>query len=196
MIDSALQHFKAKRYNQSIALLRQSIKDDNAEVETYQLLAKCHFAKGNLNAAVKTVRKGLQKLGETPALWESLLSYNRRVKQLEDAFREISKGLHTSANINFLRNNIRQLIEHQCFEESIVQLRRATEVRKHKTTTILWIGQYLKEVYFSPYAEDYREHFDELLLDEILFYYLKSCKMFEKGFGEVQKARQKLDMMI
>ncbi|GAA4837425.1 hypothetical protein [Algivirga pacifica] len=191
--ESALQFFEKQQYGKATVLLEKQVREKTYTLDTFQLLAKCYAQMGHYMKAIEKVKQGLSLIGETPVLWESLEYYKKPLKLMEEALKEISKGGHTSSNINFLKKNIKQLITYGHYAEAVTWLSQATEVRKHKTTTILWIGMYLKDI-FLLLEKGYDRYFDELLLDEMLFYYLKSGKMYERGFKEIQAYRKEMEV--
>ncbi len=114
------------------------------------------------------------------------------MQQLEKALEEIKEGKHSTSSINFAKDHIGLLVESQQFDDALKHLHELAEARKLKTTNILWIGGYLKDLYFHDNGTHLKEKFDKLLLDEMLFYYLKSCKLYEKGYQDVREALKKL----
>ena len=118
--------------------------------------------------------------------------YHSQQRKLENAIEQISDGQHTTPDVNFMRSNTKQLMEFGNYEKAIDQLSELSMARKQKTTNILWIGNYLKDIYFTPEAEPLHHKFDDLLFEEMLFYFLKACKLFEPEYKMVQDAKKAL----
>ncbi len=107
---------------------------------------------------------------------------------ISEAVNEIVDGQHSTPTILSVRQYVTDLITAARYEQALGILHQLAEARKAKTTNILWIGSSLKDIYFEEEAEQYRSQFDKLLLDEILFYYLKACKLYEKGYSVIREA--------
>ena len=162
------------------------------DYQYFMLLGKVLHTQGKLNAAYETVQGGLDKFPEEAHLIQRKNEYFAHSNKLRNAITEIENGEHTSDNINFARSNVQQLVDNKCFEEAIAGLSALAKARKAKTTNITWIGAALKDLYFHPEAEEYRDLFDDLAFEEMLFYYLKACKLFEPEYKVIQDAKKAL----
>jgi len=112
---------------------------------------------------------------------------NGKIEQVvSSAVAEIMDGQHSTNHINSVKQYIHDLILSAQYELALNILYKLAEARKAKTTNILWIGGFLKEIYFNEDASSLKTSFNKLLLDEIVFYYLKSCKLYEKGYNIVR----------
>lgn len=114
-------------------------------------------------------------------------------KKLEQALFEITDGQHSTENINYVKSHIKQLIKQKDFKEAYQLLHQLLEARQTNTTTILWIGSYLKDIFFEEDAQKVAKDFDKMALEEMLFYYLKACKLFDVGYQKVKDAVKELE---
>ncbi|MFT6960898.1 MAG: tetratricopeptide (TPR) repeat protein [Flammeovirgaceae bacterium] len=180
----------------SLGMFREAIeklKDaEEKDPQHYMLLSKIYHAQGRLDDSYGLVEEGVGEFPEEIQLLQRKNEYFSHTKRLEKAVQQIADGKHTTDEINFAKSNITQLVDHKCFEVAIERLRLLANARKSKTTNILWIGNCLKDLYFHPEAEECKDQFDDLLFEEMLFYYLKSCKLFEPEYKLIQQAKKEL----
>jgi len=108
-------------------------------------------------------------------------------RQIESALEEIKVGKYSTENINFLKSSIENLMEAKSYETALDLLKQLAIARQVKTTNILWIGAYLKDLYFNEEAKVLKPKFDQLMMEEMLFYYLKSCKLFDPGYNQIKE---------
>lgn len=189
----AQKYFSQAEYPQAEALLQQALTVQPPTADLYALLSKCLLAMGDYRKAQQLVEQATMALGEDIHLEEVRYFCQIRINKEHTSLQEIREGKYNTPAINALRQSVQDMIANGRYEAALQLLRCITEARKVKTTTIIWIGQLLKELYFAhPEAAYLRYSFDELLLDEVLFYYLKTCKMHEKEFREVQSHRQQV----
>ena len=114
------------------------------------------------------------------------------MEDIETSVEQVCNGKHSTKELAFIDKNTLQLILNKSFPAAIAQLKRLAEARKLKTVNILWIGEYLKNIYFIEEAKNHRNLFTKEVLSEILFYYLKSCKLFEPEYKIIQEAMKKI----
>ena len=114
-------------------------------------------------------------------------------QKLEQALFEITDGQHSTEAIGYIKSFIKQLIKQGDFHVAYNTLHQLVEARQAKTTTILWIGSYLKDIFFNENATDISSTFDKAALEEMLFYYLKACKLFDPGYQKVKDAVKVLE---
>ncbi len=114
-------------------------------------------------------------------------------KKLEQALFEITDGQHSTDCISYVKSYTKQLIKNQEFAEAYNVLHKLLEARQANTTTILWIGSYLKDIFFNEKATETAKKFDKMALEEMLFYYLKACKLFDPGYKKVKDAVKELE---
>ncbi|MDW7692161.1 hypothetical protein R9C00_14530 [Flammeovirgaceae bacterium SG7u.111] len=107
--------------------------------------------------------------------------------QIETAIEEIRSGKHTTDNINYAKHVAEELMITLQFNQALELLGNLAEARQVKTTNILWIGSFLKDLYFNEKAKYLRETYTKSLLEEMLYYYLKSCKLFDPGYDIVKQ---------
>ncbi len=181
-----------RQYSEAIRRLEEGVPSAERNTDYFLLYARAVHAQGLVSQAVRVLDEGLSILQEESPLMHKRNEYHSQHRKLENAINQISAGQHTTPDVNFMKANTKQLIEAECFEEAIRQLSELSEARKQKTTNILWIGNYLKDVYFHPNAKAYQSRFDDLLFEEMLFYYLKACKLFEPEYKIIQEAKKKL----
>jgi len=181
-----------KQYNEAIQALETSVVPDERNPEYYLLLSKAIHAKGLLAQSVEILDEGMSKNFEDSPLIHKRNEYHSQQRKLENAVEQVGNGQHTSPDVNFIKSNTKQLIEAGCYEKAIDQLSELSIARKQKTTNILWIGNYLKDVYFLPDAEIWHHKYDDLLFEEMLFYFLKACKLFEPEYKIIQEAKKAL----
>ncbi len=113
---------------------------------------------------------------------------HRNIEQtLAQAVEEITEGRHSTPAILAIKQYTGDLITTAQYEAAIRILQQLADARKAKTTNILWIGSALKDIYFAEDATHTKPSFDRLLLDEMLFYYLKACKLYEKGYSIIRQ---------
>lgn len=192
LIETARSALIARQFQLAKSALEVAVLHQECTAEAFLLTAKLEATQGRLGPAGDQVQLGLARFEKEP----NLLAYQKTVafhqKQIENAFAEIIAGKHTSADIEFVRENTHALMDSGEFDQALAQLRRLAEARKAKTTNILWIGHYLKDVYFHPQAAHLRSQFDKLLIDETLFYYLKACKLQDPGYQQLRQALKDL----
>ncbi len=187
MLQDAVKYYETHQYEKVIELYSKE-EFNPTSIDEGLLLCRSHLAQGDFKGALLCAKKMISKGFKDPTLLSIVESYESHVKALDMGVSQIESGLHTSEEINYLKESTSKLIENKAFLAAITQLRAFAEARKAKTTNITWIGQYLKEVYFHEDATSLRHLFDEkLLLDEILFYFLKACKLFEPEYKVVQE---------
>lgn len=179
------------KFDEAIQKLKE-IEVSTASYKYFLLLAKAHHAKGELAQAVKVLEEGLSLHPDLSELLQRRNEYASHVNKLNKAMELITNGQHTTPEINFAKTNTGQMIDHGAFEAALQQLRDLAKARMAKTTNILWIGNYLKELYFHPQAAHLKSEFDDLLFEEMLFYYLKACKLFEPEYKVIQAAKKAL----
>lgn len=114
-------------------------------------------------------------------------------KKLEQALFEITDGQHSSESISYIKSFIKQLISDGDFKQAYQILHQLVEARQAKTTTILWIGSYLKDIFFNENAVDVSGNFDKVAMEEMLFYYLKACKLFDPEYQKIKDAVKELE---
>lgn len=118
---------------------------------------------------------------------------NGKIDQvISSAVEEVVNGQHSTNNIVSVKQYTSDLILSGQFKTALNILHKLAVARKAKTTNILWIGNYLKDIYFHDDASELKSSFDKLLLDEILFYYLKACKLYEKGYSVIREELKNL----
>ncbi|UZR94769.1 hypothetical protein [Chondrinema litorale] len=114
-------------------------------------------------------------------------------KKLDKALFDIADGEHNTDTINYTKSFIRQLIKNNQFSKAYEILHQLVEVRQANTTTILWIGSYLKDIFFDEDAIKVSQRFDKTALEEMLFYYLKACKLFDPGYQKIKETVKELE---
>lgn len=181
-----------KLYDEAISKLRQRVPASERSTDYFLLLARAIHAKGLIKESVSILDEGLATLESESPLMHKRNEYHSQQRKLENALDQIASGQHTTPDVNFMKSNTRQLIESESFEAAIRQLNELSVARKQKTTNILWIGNYLKDIYFHPNAKAFQDRFDDLLFEEMLFYYLKACKLFEPEYKIIQDAKKQL----
>ena len=186
MIPEAVKYYEEHQYEKVIELY--TAEDVNpSSVEEGLLLCRSHLAQGDFKGALMCAKTLLTRGFKDQTIISIIESYESHVETLDAGIHQIEEGKHSSTEINFLKESTSKLIENKAFIAAITQLRKLAEARKAKTTNIIWIGQFLKDIYFEEDAKNVHDYFDEkFLLDEILFYYLKACKLFEPGYKVVQ----------
>jgi len=107
--------------------------------------------------------------------------------QTQNALAEIKEGKHNTDNINHLKASTHQLVMEEKYDAALEVLADLAKARQVKTTNILWIGSYLKDIYFQETAKSLKDKFDKVLLEEMLFYYLKSCKLFDPCYEKIRE---------
>lgn len=180
-----------KKYKEALALL-EGVGEDGHSIDYYLLLSKAVHGRGMLAEAVEVLDKAMRKFGSEAQLQQKRNEYYSQHKKIENGLEQIGDGQHSTPDVNFVKANTKQLIEQECFEAAVAQLSALSAARKLKTTNILWIGNYLKDLYFAPGAEHIRSQYDDLLFEEMLFYYLKACKLFEPEYKIIQEAKKAL----
>ncbi|GAB4333115.1 MAG: hypothetical protein OHK0038_09120 [Flammeovirgaceae bacterium] len=188
MLDEAAKYYEQRQYDKAIELAKGTLEEGNTPLEVGLLLCRSYLAQGDFKNALETAKNLIKQGHQDKTLQAIVSSYESHLSHLERGMQQIREGQHSSDDINALKESSWKLIENKAFYAALSQLRLLAEARKAKTTNILWIGQYLKEIFFADEAQDLRPKFDKLLLDEILFYYLKSCKLHEKGYTIVREA--------
>ena len=188
MTEEIHTHFQSENYAQVICLLEAEIKKGNEEGDIYHLLSQSYMAVGNIGHACIYAEKSCLLDPDAVLLREHLHACKEAKHTINSAIAQITDGEHNSKQINFVKANTLQIIESKDYQLAIAQLYRLTKARKAKTTNIIWIGGYLKNVYFHTEATMYQALFDKILLDEIVFYYLKAGKLYEKGYQVIRDA--------
>jgi hypothetical protein len=122
----------------------------------------------------------------TPSLSALLGKANAFLGTIQQAIQEITSGQHATDAISFLKANIRGLLDNHRFDTALALLHQTSIARQAKTTNILWIGSYLKDLYFNDRAENLKQKFDKLLMEEMLFYFLKSCKLYDPAYAVIK----------
>ncbi|MEN7548883.1 hypothetical protein AAG747_13255 [Rapidithrix thailandica] len=193
MVDQAQTYYQSEQYHKAIELLEKELQNSHPSPEIFGLLSRCYLAIGDIIRSEKIAAQGLESYSDSDILQEIYNNSKNQLNQILLAIRQIEDGQHTSAEINFIKANTELLIKNQQFEQAIDQLSLLADARKAKTTNILWIGQYLKEIYFEPAAEVHKHKYTKLLFEEVIFYYLKACKLYEKGYQEIREAAKNAD---
>lgn len=191
IISSGQELISLGKFDEAVEKL-QEIDQSTAGHQYFLLLGKAYHAKGELKMAVSILQQGIDSHSSVSELVQRKNEYGSHVAKVERAIELITNGQHTTPEINFAKSNTGQLIENKCFDTALSQLSSLAMARKAKTTNILWIGNYLKDLYFHPNAERIQEEFDDLLFEEMLFYYLKACKLFEPEYKVIQEAKKAL----
>ncbi|MGB0524046.1 MAG: tetratricopeptide repeat protein [Flammeovirgaceae bacterium] len=191
IISSGQELISKGKFDEAVEKL-QEIDISTANHYYFLLLGKAYHAKGELERAVSILEQGVGQHTSISELVQRRNEYQSHVNKVEKAIELITNGQHTTPEINFAKSNTGQLIENNCFETALKQLSDLARARKAKTTNILWIGNYLKDLYFHPNAEHLKGEFDDLLFEEMLFYYLKACKLFEPEYKVIQAAKKAL----
>ena len=189
--DSVQESIRLGDLSKALELLN-GVDETNADARFFILQSKIYHLQGRLEAAVLSAERGVEKYSDDMQLLQRKNEYQAHLNRLNKALLLIADGQHASDEINFAKSNTVTLIDSQCFEPAIVQLTKLSEARKAKTTNILWIGSLLKDVYFHSNASNYQNIFTDLLFEEMLFYYLKSCKLFEPEYKKIQEAKKAL----
>lgn len=185
-------HIADKQFDEAIQLLAGEVDAAERSADYYLLLSRAIHAKGLLAKAVSALDEGIAAGLEESPLIHKRNEYHSQQRKVENAIEQIANGQHTTPDVNFIKSNTKQLIEFGSYEEAIDQLSELSVARKQKTTNILWIGNYLKDIYFIPEAQPLQPKFDDLLFEEMLFYYLKACKLFEPEYKVIQEAKKAL----
>jgi hypothetical protein len=188
LLEEATKYYEQRQYEKAIEVAKGTLEGGNIPLELGLLLCRSYLAQGDFKNALETAKSLLKQGHDDKTLQAIVSSYESHLAHLERGMQQIREGQHSSDDINALKESSWKLIENKAFYAALSQLRLLAEARKAKTTNILWIGQYLKEIFFAEEAQDLRTKFDKLLLDEILFYYLKACKLHEKGYNVVREA--------
>lgn len=191
IISSGQELISMGKFDEAVAKLHE-IDASTANHHYFLLLGKAHHAKGELELAVSVLEQGVGLHANISELVQRRNEYNSHVHKVHKAIELITNGQHTTPEINFAKANTGQLIDNKCFDTALKQLSDLARARKAKTTNILWIGNFLKDLYFHPNAEHLRGQFDDLLFEEMLFYYLKACKLFEPEYKIIQDAKKAL----
>ncbi|WP_169513417.1 hypothetical protein [Flexithrix dorotheae] len=168
----------------------ESPEEENSEI--LNILANAYFEVGDIPNAVTEIDHALALSPDKGSLQQNKKNFMQFQAVLNTAIEEVRAGKHSTDNINYFKSNISQLISQECFETAINQLKLMAEARQAKTTNILWIGSSLKDIYFNDKAIMFKDKYDRTLLEEMIFYYLKSCKLFDPGYQQVQGALKKL----
>lgn len=192
MLEEATKYYEQRQYDKAIEIAKETFGANNASLEVGLLLCRSYLAQGDFKNALNTAKYLLQQGHDDKTLLAIVSSYESHLVHLERGLQQIREGQHTSEDITLLKESCAKLIENKAYYAALSQLRLLAEARKAKTTNILWIGQYLKDIFFAEEAQELRSKFDKLLLDEILFYYLKACKLHEKGYQIVREAIKNL----
>ncbi|PWJ44024.1 hypothetical protein [Sediminitomix flava] len=193
MINTVVSKIRKHNYKEAQEILINVLKaDQKHSPKIFELLSDCYFGMGDIREAVAAAELGIREAITEGNLRSTLFSHQQGLNKINEGLKEVKAGGYNTEAILFIKDNCKKLIANECFEVAIYQLRNLAEARMIKTTKILWIGQLLKEVYFSSKAKKLRAEFDELLLSEILFYYLKSCKLFEPEYNVVREELKKV----
>ncbi|MBX2841176.1 MAG: hypothetical protein KTR26_05365 [Flammeovirgaceae bacterium] len=181
------RHFKSliEMYNKI-----ENKEDENSEI--IGILANAYFEVGDIPNAVNEIDHALSITPDKGNLLQNKRSFMQFQAVLNTAIDEVRAGKHSTDNINYFKSNISLLVAQECFETAIDQLKMMAEARQTKTTNILWIGSSLKDIFFNDKAIMFKDRFDRPLLEEMIFFYLKSCKLFDPGYQQVQEALKKL----
>jgi hypothetical protein len=182
----------AKQHDEAFRMLEQGVPSAERGADYQLQWAKVIHAQGLLAKAVSFLEGAILAFVGEAQLQQKRNEYYSQMKKLDNALLQIAEGQHTTPDVNFIKTNTRQLIDAACLLEAVQQLRALAVARKQKTTNILWIGHYLKDVFFHPQAEPVKPLFDDLLFEEMLFYYLKACKLFEPEYKLIQEAKKLL----
>ncbi len=185
-------HIASQQYNEAIALLNSEIATEDRNTDYYLLLSRAMHTQGLLEQAVAILNEGIDADKADSPLIHKRNEYQSQYRKLENAIEQIGNGQHTTPDVNFIKANTKQLMESGNYAQAIDQLSALSMARKQKTTNILWIGNYLKDIYFTPEAVALHPKFDDLLFEEMLFYFLKACKLFEPEYKIVQEAKKAL----
>jgi tetratricopeptide (TPR) repeat protein len=189
-LSSVQSLFNQKQYQEVVALLEQY---NSLSSDQLLLFASAYAEQGETHKALDICELGHKQFPGNDEINRLKQLLDRQSHLIEQGLAEVTSGHHSSDNISFLKQHTKQLIEHGRFESGLKQLHQLAEARQAKTTNILWIGNYLKDIYFEPNAASLLPLFDRLLLEEMLFFYLKSCKLFDPGYQKVKEAIKKLD---
>ncbi len=191
LITSAKDYCDHEHFQEAIHEL-QKIPNADKNGKAYQLLTASYVKLGDIDSAMKNIEQAVAEESGEPIYASLLAEVQELLTKRNLAVTQIEEGRHNSEAIQFAKENSKELIENCCFDAAKDQLTLLAAARKVKTTNILWIGNYLKDIYFHPKAAYIKEHFSRLLLSEITFYYLKACKLFEPEYKEIQEALKKV----
>lgn len=170
-----------------------ALQSANAQTEyAWILLAQSCAEIGDYETGADACQRGLTEYPGQAELVRLQSVFADLKAQQEQAMSEIAAGQHASDAINQWKQYIKTMIEQGLYESALRQLHRFAEARQIKTTNILWIGNYLKDVYFAKEAQYLLPRFERMLLEEMLFYYLKACKLFDPGYSVVKEAVKRL----
>jgi predicted Zn-dependent protease len=192
LTNQALTYFESKNYGQAIQLLNNALSNGETDAATHHLISQSYLAVGDVQKAYAHAKSAFDESDQEDEFKKYLAQCLRKKESIDSAVAQIAKGMHSTPEIEYAKSNTEQLLEHRAFEQAINQLRKLAEARQARTTNILWIGQCLKKLYFEPEAETLRPQFDKFLLDEIVFYYLKACKLHEQGYQIVREASKEV----
>ena len=192
-ITSAKEYHDREQFHEAIAELQKIVcSEENENDIVYYLLSVNYMKLGDIACASENIQQAIKIKADFLTYTNLLQEIDSLLVKRKSAIDQISGGQHDSEAIHFIKENMKQLIENRCFKAAKDQLSLLAIARKSRTTNILWIGDYLREIYFHPKADFLRIEFDHLLLSEITFYYLKSCKLFEPEYEEIQGALKKI----
>ena len=178
------QHLSKKDYKEVLQLAYKS-PEDNRTTDIIHFIVISLVGLGDYKSALAIIedRDDYKNIEE-----DTVNQVMYRSKRIELAIEEVKLGNHDNEVVNELRENIEQLIANKLFREAMVLLKKLTEARKIRTTNIVWIGKLLNDIYFDADFIEHRNTFDRTLLSEIVYYYLKACKIFDPNYQEIQKA--------
>lgn len=192
MLDLATKYLQERQLPQALSLTREVLTEQPEHAEGLLLLSKCLLAAGDIRGAEQALTKATPLFSASPGqLGEHQKAVHKQVSTLEEALHQIREGQHVSDQIQFVKNSVSSMLGTGLYAEALSMLRELTEARKAKTTNILWIGNYLKDLYFAEGALYLRQAFEKFLLDEIIFYYLKACKLYEPGYQLIREEIKK-----
>lgn len=182
------EQFEKQSYQEAIKFALEAVNIINDQANVYELLGRCYFTCGEFAASLNAAKKGIALQADNPLFSQLEQTIVKLVESIETAIEQVSGGKHSTKELAFIEKNTLQLIEYKSFSAAVAQLNRLSEARKLKTVNILWIGEYLKNIYFIADSETHRNLFTREMLSEILFYYLKACKLFEPEYKIIQEA--------